>query len=53
MLLAMVNYYHMSDACFATINLPKSWEIFCWLMCLRISWEKTSTCGVGAKLYLL
>lgn len=53
MLLAMVNYYHMSDACFATINLPKSWEIFCWLMCLRISWEKTSTCGVGAKLHLL
>lgn len=49
----MVNYYHMSHACFATINLPKSWEIFCCLMCLRISCERTATCGVVAKLHLL
>lgn len=52
-LLTMVNYYHMSHACFGTINLPKSWGIFCWLVCLRINWEKTSACGVVAKLHLL
>lgn len=52
-LLTMVNYYHTSYACFATIHLPKSWEIFCWLMCLRISWERTATCGVLAELHLL
>lgn len=52
-LLTMVNYYHMSHACFATIHLPKSWEIVCWLMCLRISWKRIATCGVAAKLHLL